>query len=214
MAGLCGLCMQAARAGLVQTRFRRAKRKTTVAIDEGRVARHILRLLGNKLAEEVTRADCQRIIDAIPRGELPRPSRPKPGASPVSQGARARRRRRRLARRNIHVGDQRRARQGAEPARGLDRRADEAGDRVLSRDELRGLGKAMGEAERGSPMAVNALQLIALTGLRRSEAYGLRWSEIDFTASCIRLSKVGVNRADYAADRRGRDGASSKPSPR
>lgn len=42
-------------------------------------------------------------------------------------------------------------------------------------------------------MACAALRLIALTGLRRAEAYGLRWSEIDLDGECLRLadSKTG-----------------------
>src|SRR3954452_23672055 len=39
--GLCDAYLEAARAGLVVTRFRQPKRPSTVAIDEGRVARHI-----------------------------------------------------------------------------------------------------------------------------------------------------------------------------
>ena len=38
---LCDAYLEAARAGLVVTRFRRPKRPSTVAIDEGRIARHI-----------------------------------------------------------------------------------------------------------------------------------------------------------------------------
>ena len=53
------------------------------------------------------------------------------------------------------------------------------------RDELAALGKAI-KAE-PSHLAANALKLIALTALRRGEAYGLRWREIDFGASCLRL---------------------------
>ena len=49
--------LEVARAGNVATRFRRAKRASTVAIDEGRVSRHIVPLIGGKLANELTRAD-------------------------------------------------------------------------------------------------------------------------------------------------------------
>jgi integrase len=42
-------------------------------------------------------------------------------------------------------------------------------------------------------MACAALRLVALTGLRRGEAYGLRWSEVDLDGSSLRLadSKTG-----------------------
>jgi Arm DNA-binding domain len=41
VAELCDEYLAAARAGLVVTRFKRPKRASTVAIDEGRIARHI-----------------------------------------------------------------------------------------------------------------------------------------------------------------------------
>ena len=43
---LCERYLEAARAGLVLTRFKRSKRPATVAIDEGRVRRHIQPLIG------------------------------------------------------------------------------------------------------------------------------------------------------------------------
>ena len=46
VAELCERYLEAARAGLVTTRFGRAKRASTVAIDEGRVSRHIVPLIG------------------------------------------------------------------------------------------------------------------------------------------------------------------------
>jgi integrase len=39
-------------------------------------------------------------------------------------------------------------------------------------------------------MSVAALRLIALTGLRREEACGLRWSEIDLAGGCLRLAQT------------------------
>ncbi|MGH7112343.1 MAG: Arm DNA-binding domain-containing protein, partial [Stellaceae bacterium] len=65
VAELCGEYLAAARAGLVTTRFRRPKRASTVAIDEGRVTRHIVPLIGRLRARDLKRADVQRMADAI-----------------------------------------------------------------------------------------------------------------------------------------------------
>src|SRR5207244_3423920 len=46
VAELCDRYLEAARAGLVMTRFKRPKRPSTVAIDEGRISRHIEPLIG------------------------------------------------------------------------------------------------------------------------------------------------------------------------
>ena len=68
VAELCDAYLEAARAGLVMTRFRRPKRPSTVAIDEGRVARHIKPLIGRLVARDLTRGDVQRMADAIAEG--------------------------------------------------------------------------------------------------------------------------------------------------
>src|SRR6266498_5090474 len=58
---MCDQYLEAARAGLVTTRFRRAKRPATVAIDEGRISRHIKPLIGTIPARDLRRADVQRM---------------------------------------------------------------------------------------------------------------------------------------------------------
>ncbi|MBA2589144.1 MAG: DUF4102 domain-containing protein [Alphaproteobacteria bacterium] len=53
VAELCEIYMEAAKAGLVLTRFRVSKRQTTVVIDEGRITRHINPLIGSILARDL-----------------------------------------------------------------------------------------------------------------------------------------------------------------
>jgi hypothetical protein len=69
VAELCELYLEAARAGLVMTRFRKPKRNSTIAIDEGRVARHIVPLIGSKVAGTLARAAVQRMADSIAAGK-------------------------------------------------------------------------------------------------------------------------------------------------
>jgi hypothetical protein len=69
VAEICERYLEAVRAGLVATRFGRAERSSTIAIDEGRVSRHIVPLLGAKMANSLTRADVQRMADAIAAGK-------------------------------------------------------------------------------------------------------------------------------------------------
>lgn len=68
-------------------------------------------------------------------------------------------------------------------------------ERFLSPAELRALGEALRayEAEGGSPYAVAAIRLLALTGARRSEVLSLRWSWVDFEGVRLNLpdSKTG-----------------------
>ena len=65
---LCDQYMEQARAGLVITRFRQPKRKSTVAIDDGRVTRHIKPLIGPIAVRDLDRVDVQRMADQIAQG--------------------------------------------------------------------------------------------------------------------------------------------------
>jgi integrase len=57
------------------------------------------------------------------------------------------------------------------------------------------LGKVLAKEKDTLSMAVAAVRLIALTGLRREEACGLRWSEIDEPGSCLRLHETKTGRS-------------------
>src|SRR5262249_2488605 len=59
VAELCERYLEALRAGQVLTRFGRAKRASTASIDEGRISRHIVPLLGRRIASKLTRGDVQ-----------------------------------------------------------------------------------------------------------------------------------------------------------
>jgi short subunit dehydrogenase-like uncharacterized protein len=78
MTELCEAYLEAARAGLVMTRFRKPKRASTIAIDEGRVAHHIVPLIGTRIASELRRADVQRMVDAKTAGTFKTKARGKP----------------------------------------------------------------------------------------------------------------------------------------
>ena len=82
---------------------------------------------------------------------------------------------------------------------------------MLSGDELRALGKALAENEGKSPMPVAAIRLIAMTGLRREEACALRWSEIDFAGSCLRLEATKTGRSTRPIGKAARDLLQSLP---
>jgi integrase len=81
------------------------------------------------------------------------------------------------------------------PIQGVEKARAEAKDRMLSDAELAQLGSALTEAQPAAPLAVAALRLIALTGLRREEACSLRWSEVDEVGHCLRLETTKAGRS-------------------
>ncbi len=196
VAELCDRYLEAARAGLVMTRFRKPKRASTVAIDEGRVARHIKPLIGSNVAVDLTRSIVQRMTNSIAAGKTAGTFKTKARGKAVVDGGVG------TAARVVELlggiwtwAEKRGLVSGANPSRGVETGRGEAMDRVLSADELAKLGQVMRENEERYPAAVTALRLIALTGLRRAEACGLRRSEIDRASSSLRLEATKTGRS-------------------
>jgi integrase len=197
VAELCDDYMEAARNGLVLTRFGRAKGKSTVGFDEGRIEKHIKPLIGSLEAKSVTAADVQRMVDDIAAGKTAGVFKGRPRGKAVVAGGAGTAARVAGLLGGIFTWVKRRERvQGPNPAHGIEKASTKTNDRVLSADELKRLGDALRNAEATQSAAVNALRLIALTGLRRSEATGLRWSEVDEASRALRLqaSKTGQSR--------------------
>ena len=196
IAELCDQYLDAARAGLVTTRFNKAKKASTIAIDEGRVARHIKPLIGSTIVASLTRPAVQKMADAIAAGKTAGTFKTKARGKAVVEGGAG------TAARVVELlggiwtwAEKRGLASGANPVHGVQKIRGDAKDRVLSAEELAKLGKAMRELAPRWPAAVAALRLVAVTGLRREEACGLRWSEIDRASSCLRLRATKTGRS-------------------
>ena len=196
VADLCDRYMEAARAGLVTTRFRRPKSPSTVMMDEGRISRHIKPLLGRSPARSVTRAAVQRMADDIAKGKTAGSFSGKPrGRAVVTGGATTAARVVELLGGIYTWAEKRELVPGPNPVRGVEKAKGAPKDRVLTREELKSLGGAIRDAELPSPAAAACARLIALTGLRREEAAGLTWREFDGAGSCLRLQDTKTGRS-------------------
>lgn len=196
VAELCDRYLGAARAGLVMTRFHKPKRASTIAIDEGRVSRHIAPLIGRLVARDLTRAAAQRMADAIAAGKTAGTFKTKTrGKAVVGGGAGTAARVVELLGGVWSWAEKRGLVSGANPARGVETHRGEAKDRVLSPGELAALGVVLREQDAPHSAATAALCLIALTGLRREEACALRWREIDPAGHCLRLETTKTGRS-------------------
>lgn len=209
---LCEEYLAAARAGLVTTRFRRPKRASTVAIDEGRVARHIVPLIGRIRARDLKRADVQRMADAIAQGKTAGVFAGKPRGRAVVTGGTG------TAARVVELlggiyswAEKRDLVPGPNPVRGVETVRGDPDDRKLDDEELRALGKALNEGAARWPMAAAAVRLIALTGLRREEACALRWEEIDDVGCCLRLEATKTGRSTRPVGKLARELLQSLP---
>jgi integrase len=183
VAELCDRYLADAKAGLVVTRFGSGKKASTLAIDDGRIARHIKPLLGNVAVTAVTAADIRNLRDAVAAGKT---------ACLVKTGRRG------LARVRGGKGTATRVLRllGGiftfavshgmridNPVRGVPQFRDGQRERRLTEAEYQALGKALrGAAGSIWPPAVAASRFLALSGWRSGEALNLKWSEFDLAA--------------------------------
>ncbi len=206
VAEMCDQYLEAAMANLVTTRFGRSKSPATIKIDEGRIERHLKPLLGNLRARDVTRADVQRMADAVSQDRTRGVFKGKPrGKAVVTGGPVAATRAVGLLGGIYGWAEKRNLVPGPNPAHSIETARGLAKERTLSASELAALGKAMEAKATTSPDASTAIRLIALTGMRREEACGLRWSEIDLAGSCLRLERTKTGRSVRPIGRAARD---------
>lgn len=195
---LCALYLADLDKGLILGKGSRPKKASTVITDRGRVQRHIIPLLGSRRVKDLTKSDIAKAMKDIMGGKTKadvKTSKPR-GRAIVRGGAGT-------AARTIgllggifsyavELGVIER-----NPAHGVRRPKDNIKRRRLSEQEYRLLGKILSAAVVGGRYATAAemIRLIALTGCRRSEIIKLRWEEIDYDGSCLRLidSKEGAS---------------------
>ena len=162
--------------------------------DRGRIVRHIVPLLGRKSVASVTRNDIDGFMHDIATGKTASRQKTKPRGLSVVRGGRG------VASRSVGLLGAiftyaiRKGLRFDNPAHGIVRFADGRRQRRLTDDEYRQLGRALKTAEVWKP-AIAATWLMILTGWRRGEVLGLRWSEVDLPRRTARLAdtKTGAS---------------------
>ena len=196
VAELCDRYMADAKAGLVLTRFGSGKKASTLAIDEGRIARHIKPVLGSLAVAAVTAADIRNLRDAVAGGKTACFVKTgRRGLARVRGGKGAATRVLRLFGGifTYAVGHGMRA---DNPVRDVPQFRDGQRERRLSKSEYRALGKALRQADKSAwPPAAAAARFLALTGWRTGEALNLRWPEVDLAARTAVLAGTKTGRS-------------------
>jgi integrase len=181
VAELCDAYFSDAEEGRVLTRRGDTKKRSTLAIDKGRIERHIKPLLGTLTVAAVTREDIDRFLHDVAEGKTAGRTKTakKRGLARVSGGRTAATRTVGLLGAIFAYAAQRRMRTD-NPAHGVRRFADRRRERRLSDEEYGVLGRGLlqGEATLWPP-AIAVARFLALTGWRSGEVLALRWREID-----------------------------------
>lgn len=188
VADLCDDYMRDARKGLVMYRGR-PKKASTLAIDDGRIRRHVKPLLGDKLTREVTQDDIEAFMHDVRLGKTAVTEKTGfRGVARVTGGDTAAVRAVGLLGSIFSYAVKRKIRPD-NPVHGLEKPKGRQRDRTLGVDEYRRLGEALADLENSgaNPVAIRAYRVLALTGCRRAEIFGLERSRVDAQHRCLRF---------------------------
>jgi integrase len=157
VAQLCQAYLADVEAGRLLTRRHIAKKESTLISDRGRIARHIIPLLGRKSVASITRNDVEDFMHDVAVGKTAAREKTKPRGLSIVRGGRG------VAGRTVAL-------LGA----------------IFTYAVRQGLRMALSKAaqERVWKPTTAATWLMVLTGWRRGEVLGLRWSEVDLPPSC------------------------------
>lgn len=193
---LCEAYIEAAEKGLIFGKRGLPKKASTIYVDKGRINRHVVPLLGNKLVQDVTGADVVKMMRDITvgktavdekTGKLRGRAIVEGGAGTASQAVTL------VSAILTYAVSEGIVQQNV--ARGIKKPAVGKRTRRLDAKEYRALGKALDAATDVAWQGVVGTRLFLLTGFRLGEIASLKWSEVDEAGSCFRLddSKTGAS---------------------
>jgi integrase len=173
------------------------KKASTLALDRGRIARHIKPLLGQFRVAAITRQDIETFMHDVARGKTAGNTKTKArGLARVRGGQGTANRTVGLLGAIFTYAVHHRMRSD-NPVHGVLRPADGRCDRRLSDEEYKSLESALRKADAASiwPAATAMARFLAVTGWRSGEALALRWDEINLPRRTAILSDTKTGRS-------------------
>ncbi|MBJ7409976.1 MAG: tyrosine-type recombinase/integrase [Phenylobacterium sp.] len=192
------------------------KKESTLVSDKARIRAHIKPLIGRRPVSAFTSAEAAKFMRDIAAGKSAAAAKPSRKAlrakglrgkalakidtrkrnDPAARGGKGTATRTLGLLGAIFAFAVREGMRADNPVRGVERFKDNKAQRFLSAEELARLTAAINaaEAEGLNRHGLNVIRLLTLTGARKGEIEGLRWSEVDFERVCLRLadSKTGA----------------------
>jgi integrase len=192
------------------------KKAATLVSDRSRIRSHIKPLLGKRPASAVTTAEVAKFMRDVAAGKTAAPTKPslkvlrakgikgkalkaavtRKRADPAARGGKGTASRTLGLLGAIFAFAVREEIRPDNPVRGVQKFKDKQSQRFLAADELVRLTTALKSAEDAgaNKHGLNVIRLLTLTGARKGEIEGLRWSEVAFDRTCLRLadSKTGA----------------------
>lgn len=182
-----------------------AKRASTWQIDASNLNRHVRPLLGCKVANAVTKADAARAVRDIADGKTATDEKTRPrGRARVTGGEGTARRTRTAAAAMFAWGGEHVLVSG-NPFSAVKGVSAPVRERFLTKEEAGNLLDAISDLQEEaacSGIFADALRLLLLTGARKTEILGLRWSEIDNARKLLILPPVRTKAGGKTGERR------------
>jgi len=174
------------------------KKASTLKADRGRIEPHLRPLLGKSPADRLSRADIERMRNAVILGKTAEriESGEKRRSGSMAKGGKGAAAQCVALASSIYAFAVERGLCADNPARGVKKAPVRKVERFLSESEIAQLAEALDAEVRlsGNPYPSAAIKLLLLTGCRRGEIVNLCWEHVDFERECLRLpdSKTGA----------------------
>ena len=182
-----------------------AKRESTWANDASNLKRHVLPLIGRKIANAVTKADAAGVIAQVVEGKTAADEKTKKRGLARVRGGRGAARGVRLTAAAMFAWGIEHGLLKSNPFATVKLAAAPVRERFLSREEAgRLLDAIKAEEDAGRLLAAfgDALRMLLLTGARKTEILGLRWSEVDFGRGLLLLPPERTKAGGHLGERR------------
>ena len=169
-----------------------AMKPRTKAYTIARLRHHVIPLLGHKRVSEIGAGEVERFFRDVATGKTVRDEKLGPRKRVIVRGGEGAARRVFRDLSAVFSFAKRREIVATNPCEiAAVRKSDNRRDRYLTLEEVARLGAAFDalEVEGEKPKAIAIARLYALTGCRRDEIAGLRWSEVDFERGMLTLAK-------------------------
>jgi integrase len=171
------------------------KRESSWYTDRSNIHRHIAHLIGQVDANALNETDVVNFVANVTRGATHCDMKVGHRARAIVKGGRGVAARALAVLSAVYTFGVRKGVVHANPTKNVKPSKGKSPGRFLTTDEWCRLGEAMRSygGDVGANIFVDAINLLALTGCRRSEITRLRWSEVDLEAGLLRLehSKTG-----------------------
>ena len=182
-----------------------AKRESTWKIDAANLNRHVRPILGGKVANAVTKADATRAVRDIASGKTAIDEKTKPRGRARVTGGEATARRTAAVASAMFVWGMEHGLVGINPFGGIKLGRASVRERFLSREEAGRFLDAIADLQGKfllSETFADALRLLLLTGARKTEILGLRWSEVDQLRNVLILPPERTKACGKTGERR------------